>query len=180
MIKLPTKLVLVPLLLLAACHGAKSALEPVPRDVAGMENAAVVGDLMIGGQPDEASLEALVIEGYRSVLTVRGEDEIEWDEQLHVEDVGMSFHRIDMSNPVNEITDDQVAAFARFMEERDGPALIHCGSGNRAAGLWAVWLIEYQGVDFEDALRFARSAGMRESIGAVVERRVEAALNGEH
>ena len=159
------------LAMLAACQTSKSTLEPRAIEIDGMGNAAAVDDLLIGGQPNEESLEKLAREGYRSVLTVRGEGEIDWDEQGRVEAFGMSFHRIDMSNPVNEITNDQVDAFARFMEQRAGPALVHCGSGNRAAGLWAAWLIEYQGVELEDAIRFAEAAGMRDSIGAVVERR---------
>lgn len=160
------------LIIFSACRSTRPALEPVPVEIAGMDNAAVVGDLMIGGQPDEQSLGALAAAGYRSIVTVRGDGEIDWDEEGAVEALGMSFERIDMSNPVNEITDAQVEAFARFMEERDGPALVHCGSGNRAAGLWAVWLIEYEGIEFEEAVRFAKAAGMRESIQAVVERRI--------
>ena len=165
-------IVLIALVLIGACRSSRSALEPAHREIPGMDSAAAVGDLLIGGQPTDESLEELARRGYRSVLTVRGEGEVDWDEQSRVEALGMSFHRIDMSNPVNEITDDQVAAFARFMEELDGPALVHCGSGNRAAGLWAAWLIEYHGVEFEDAIRFAEAAGMRDSIGTVVERRV--------
>jgi uncharacterized protein (TIGR01244 family) len=168
----PNYIVLIVLVLIGACRSSRSALEPVQREIPGMDSAAAVGDLLIGGQPNDESLEELARRGYRSVLTVRGEGEVDWDEQSRVEAHGLSFHRIDMSNPVNEITDDQVAAFARFMEERDGPALVHCSSGNRAAGLWAVWLIEHQGVEFEDAIRYAKAAGMRDSIGEVVERRV--------
>jgi uncharacterized protein (TIGR01244 family) len=142
-----------------------------------MNNAVVVGDdLMIGGQPSEVSLRALAEDGYATILSVRAEGEVDWNESRRVEELGMSFHRIEMSNPVNEITDEQVAAFAGFMDEREGPALLHCGSGNRVAGLWASWLIQYQGVDTDEALRLAKDAGMRDSIGAVVERRANAWL----
>lgn len=160
------------LTLLGACQASHSALEPKPQEVSGMQNAALTGDLLIGGQPTEEALEYLAREGYRDVVSVRSEGEIDWDEESRVEALGMSFHRIEMSNPVNEITDDEVAAFAQFMDERDGPVLLHCGSGNRAAGLWAVWLIEHEEIDPADAIRLATSAGMRESMKAVVERRV--------
>lgn len=174
-----TALLLLSLSLLTACGTSHSTLEPERQQIRGMENASLVGDLLIGGQPTQESLDRLAREGYRSVVSVRSEDEIDWDEQRHVEATGMSFQRIEMSNPVNEITDDEVEAFARFMDEREGPALLHCGSGNRAAGLWAAWLIEYEGVEPEDAIHLAKKAGMRDSIEAVVQQRVrERKLDG--
>ena len=163
---------LAALLVLPSCRNTESALTPTTTVVEGMRNASVVGDVLIGGQPDQESLVYLAEHGYKSVVSVRGEKEIDWDEQGAVEASGMSFHRIEMSNPVTEITDDQVISFADIMSQLDGPVVLHCGSGNRAAGLWATWLIEYQDIDPEEALVAAEAAGMRESIRAVVEARI--------
>lgn len=164
-------LLITALVLLSACQTSKSALEPTVVPIEGMRNATMVGDLLIGGQPDADALADLVNRGYTSILTVRAEGEIEWDEQSEVEALGMTFHRVEMSNPVQEITDDQVAMFADIMEQRDGPMVLHCGSGNRVAGLWATWLIEHEGVKPDEAIRLATEVGMRDSMKALVERR---------
>lgn len=161
-------------LLLPACQSSKSALNPTTVSVEGMRNATVIDDIMIGGQPSVEALKELSNQGYRSILTVRSPGEIEWDEQSEVEALGMSFHRIEMSNPVHEITDGQVEAFTELMSQREGPLVLHCGSGNRVSGLWASWLIEHEGVKPEEAIRLATEAGMRDSMKALVERRAGA------
>jgi len=165
--------VLVAIVLVAGCGSSRKAVTTRPIEIGGMANATLAGDLLIGSQPTEQTLQELADAGYRSILTVRAPGEIDWDEQAKANEFGLTFNRIEMPNPVNEITDLQLEAFARFMENRNGPALLHCGSGNRAAGLWAAWLIEYEGVDVKDALELARKAGMRDSIAAAVERREE-------
>ena len=77
-----------------------------------------------------------------------------------------------MPHPVTEITDGQLQQFDAFMNA-EKRSILHCASGNRVAGLWAAWLIEYKGTDPAEALGRAEGAGMRPGMRDVVERRNE-------
>jgi uncharacterized protein (TIGR01244 family) len=145
--------------------------EPAPCQIEGMENCAKTGDVLIGSQPTEAALETLAAQGYKTVVTTRAEGEIDWDEQAKVESLGMRFVRIPMPSPVTEISDDQVAQLDAVLSGGAGPTVLHCGSGNRVSGLWAVWLAADRGLAPSEALRLAALAGMG-SVRPAVERRM--------
>jgi uncharacterized protein (TIGR01244 family) len=168
-------------LAIAACSGRadEAALpEPTACEVEGMRNCAMAGGLVIGGQPSEAALQELAGRGYRTVITTRGDGEVEWDERAAAEALGMEFVSIPMVHPVTGITDAQISALAEVFDRVDGPTLLHCGSGNRAAGLWGAWLAEREGVDPEVALELAARMGMT-GVRPVVEQRLGVEGEGE-
>lgn len=149
-----------------ACSGgaSRSVAEappvPEPRTVDGVPNAVQVGDLLFGGQPTRQALAALGREGYRTVLSTRGSGELKWDERSVVDSLGMNYASIPIAHSSKEITDDEVAEFDDLMKHGERPMVLHCSSGNRVAGLWAVWLVERKGVDPGQALDLAAKAGM--------------------
>lgn len=169
--RLPTLIALGALLACADRPPETVVDDPVPCTIDGLRNCAQTGDVVFGGQPSEAVLEYLAAQGYQTVVSTRGADELDWDEQAAVEALGMTFVSIPMDAPVTAITDEQVAAIAELMESHEGPILLHCGSGNRVSGLWGAWLAEYRGVDPAEALRLAELAGMT-GVRPVVERRL--------
>jgi protein tyrosine phosphatase (PTP) superfamily phosphohydrolase (DUF442 family) len=57
------------------------------------------------------------------------------------------------------------------MTAANGPVVLHCGSGNRVSGLWAVWLVENQKMDAGQALDLASQAGMK-GIQPIVQKRL--------
>ena len=56
-----------------------------------------------------------------------------------------------------QLTDDQVAAFAKVLADKPGPVLAYCRSGARAASLWALSRAGTHGV--EQVLDAAARAG---------------------
>nr|WP_166178720.1 TIGR01244 family sulfur transferase [Altererythrobacter segetis] len=56
-----------------------------------------------------------------------------------------------------QITDDQVAAFAKALSDKPGPVLAYCKSGTRAASLWALSRAGEHGA--EQVLAAAAKAG---------------------
>ncbi|HSQ94678.1 MAG TPA: TIGR01244 family sulfur transferase [Croceibacterium sp.] len=56
-----------------------------------------------------------------------------------------------------QITDEQVAAFAKALSDKPGPVLAYCKSGTRAASLWALSRAGEQGA--EQVLAAAAKAG---------------------
>jgi len=161
-------------LAVAACAQpkAETALELKPCAVEGLPNCVQTDELTFGGQPTADALRLLASQGYRTVISTRGEGELEWDERALVEELGMRFVAIPMANPVTTITDGEVTALDAALAN-EGPKLLHCSSGNRAAGLWGAWLAERQGVEPARALELAERAGMTRTREAV-----EARLRG--
>ena len=161
---------------LASCgeretHSTQAVPEPQPIAVPGMANTVRVGEVLFGGQPSQEALRGLKSQGYKTVLSTRGSDELAWDEKALLDSLGLRFVSIPMETPVTAITDDQVNRFADLMKTGERPMLLHCGSGNRVAGLWAVWLVEQQGVSRYEALRLGEQAGMT-GILPVVQKRL--------
>ncbi len=161
---------LVPLA--AGAQQTASAIpEPKPVWIAGVPNAVQIGDVVISGQPTREAIKLLSMQGYHTVVSTRAPGELDWDEKKEVEAAGMRFVSIPMPSPVEEITDEQVARLAEVLEKAERPILLHCGSGNRIAGLWAVYLAERKGIPVERALDLGAKAGMR-SVRSAVEKRL--------
>ena len=144
---------------------------PEGTSVAGITKAVTLGDMMICSQPSREGLKQLAARGYKTVLSTRGPSELSWDERAEVESLGMTFVSIPMENPVQEIIDAQVSRFDSAMTAAGGPVVLHCGSGNRVSGLWAVWLVENQKMDAGQALDLASQAGMK-GIQPIVQKRL--------
>ena len=149
----------------------EAPVEAVAVEVEGVAKARKAGDLLFGGQPDVATIRRLADEGYRTIVSTRGTGELDWDEKAAVEAAGMEFVFIAMDKPVEEITDAQLAAFDQVMRTAQRPMMLHCSTGNRTAGLYAVWLAEKAGVAPAEALRLGDSAGMTR-VRPVVEKRL--------
>ena len=148
-------------LVLAACGGERvTVADPVACDIPGLQNCRQSGDVVFSSQPSPAAFEQLKNQGFTTVVSTRGLTELDWDERALVESLGMRFVQIPMENPVTGITDAQVTALDSVLTAQQGPIVLHCGSGNRVAGLWGAWLAERNGVDRAEALRLAELAGM--------------------
>ncbi len=58
---------------------------------------------------------------------------------------GVAYHHLPVSPTA--ITDEHVQGFRDLLECAEGPVLAHCGSGLRAAALWALSHVKEQGVE---------------------------------
>jgi protein tyrosine phosphatase (PTP) superfamily phosphohydrolase (DUF442 family) len=174
--------------LAAGCAGKSGREEPlteemvmpdaVATEISGIPNAKALGnDLLFGGQPNQEALRALAGEGYRTVVNMRGTEEVNqlgWDEQSLVESLGMKYVAIPMAYPINDISEGWVTEFDRLMTAVDTkPMFVHCSSGNRVGGIYGVWLAEKKGVGHERALDLAAAAGMTRLRPAVEKRLAE-------
>ncbi len=124
------------------------------------------------GQPDAVSLQRLAQEGVKTVVNIRRPSELEglgFDEPSVVGKTGMAYLNIPVT-PATLSTDD-VDQLAEILARAEGPVMLHCGSSNRAGGLWATYLVRHRGVDLEAAIDIGKAAGLRsESMIAAVRR----------
>jgi protein tyrosine phosphatase (PTP) superfamily phosphohydrolase (DUF442 family) len=132
-IRMLTLLALGALIACAERSSETAVADPTPCTIEGMSNCAEVGNLVIGSQPSQEVLEFLAAQGYRTVVSTRAPEEIDWDEAAAVEALGMRFVNIPMPGPVEAISDEQVAAFAEVMEGGEGRMLLHSSAGGGAA-----------------------------------------------
>ena len=123
-----------------------------------------------GGQPAPSQVVALAQAGFRSVINLREEFEIDAQPEIEAaKDAGMLY--IALPVPKTGPTDAQVKEFFRVTDDAGiYPVFIHCVTANRAAVLWMLrralvdgWNVEtaekeavQNGLTSEGLLKFAR------------------------
>lgn len=140
-------------------------------DTFGLPNARKPDpDLLTGGQPGRACLEAARAAGYRTVVNLRPAGEFkDFDESRVARELGFDYVAI----PVAEVMDLDAEAVATLdavlADARRRPALIHCGSGNRVGALFAVHACRKRGLGVDEAMALGEKAGLtklREAVRA--------------
>lgn len=126
--------------------------------------------VLVGGQPTQQQLQQAADLGYKTVISLRGVAEhTEWDEKALVEGLGLRFLSVPIAGKPG-LTEDNARAFAEALEAAGpGPMLIHCASGNRVGGIFALKAFFVEGKTPEESLAFGEQFGMRESLAPTVE-----------
>ena len=142
-------------------HGLRGAKHPEP-------------GVLFGGQPTEEQLEAMAADGLSFVLDLRAEGENRgFDEPAALQSLDIPY----LNLPVDGERMEQPETFERFieaMEKLDGPALVHCASGNRVGALYYAYLVAGKGEDREAARARAKENGLR---SAALEKAVDRYLD---
>ncbi len=161
---------------------ACSTPSPPPTEVPMPENAAVADEtseavdlsplveirgarrplpgLLTGGQPTKEELAAVAAAGYRTVITLRPEEELAGrDERGEVEALGMNYRSLPIASG-GDLQEANARMLAELLEGAESPILLHCGSGNRVGGLLALRAHFVDGASAEDALNLGQEAGL--------------------
>lgn len=156
---------------LMACGGStEAAPESDPAQSTGgvnveateaIPNARQVDDgILSGGQPSAEQLEQLAADGYRTVISLRTDGEAGSEgEQQQVEALGMGFVSIPVDG-ADGVNVDNARALDEALASPDAqPAVVHCGTGNRAGALLALraWL---GGSSIDEAMQQGLEAGL--------------------
>ena len=113
--------------------------------------------MLIGPQPTEGDLRQAKQEGIKTVIDFRLPSEIPTPNAELVARSGLDYVNI----PVNKasLSADQVDALDRAMQDKDGPFLLHCASGVRAATLLVLSQARQNGWTAQRAFQEARAVG---------------------
>lgn len=146
--------------LLSACAGTDSL---TTTDIADLEfaNPKIVGSSVItGGQPSRKDLARLRQSGITTVVNMRtaGED-LGFDERAEVELLGMTYINLPVST-TEGLNANTAAQLRAVLADSNGPAFVHCGSGNRVGAIYAIGAHEIDGLPVEQALEIGRAAGL--------------------
>ena len=131
-------------------------------DLAGrLPNGFMVTDRIVSaGQIRRSDVDLLVKSGYGMVVDLRAPNEPRnYDEAQAVKNAGLRYVNIPVLGPPDDQTYDAFRHTLREAEQ-DG-VVVHCGSGNRVAGMLIPYLVLDKGVPKANALQTAMEAGLR-------------------
>ena len=116
-------------------------------------------NLLCAGQPDAAGFESAKQAGVVAVLNLRPNEEMDWDEQAFLEELGLDYLQIAVSSPA-DLSQDNARKLNAWLEQyADRPVLIHCASSNRVGALLALGAF-LKGAEMDQALQLGRDAGL--------------------
>lgn len=116
------------------------------------------------GKADASTITNAAQSGASTIVCNLTEDEIAknaaggFDERTLAAESGLKFVHIPVAS--TGYTLENVDAFAKVMDETGGRFVAHCASGNRSAGLYALWLARYQKVPIDDAIARGKELGL--------------------
>jgi uncharacterized protein (TIGR01244 family) len=113
--------------------------------------------MLIGPQPTEEDLQQAKQRGIKTVIDFRMPSETAAPNAELVAKNGLGYANIPVSKA--NLSKDQVEQLDRIMQEKEGPFLIHCASGTRAAMLLALSKAKKQHWDAERTFEEARTLG---------------------
>lgn len=120
--------------------------------------ARITPQIATSGMIGDGGATLLAAHNFKTIIDLRTATEGTQEEKVLVEAANMVY--VNIPTTVTGFDDEQLAAFTAAIEGSEKPILVHCGSGNRAGGMWASYQIS-KGVDPETALAEGRKAGMR-------------------
>lgn len=137
--------------------------------IGNLEKTSMFGHVVYSRQPDAATIAKLKDEGFTMVLSVRYDDEpVGFDARKEVEKHGLAFQQIsfykgsinDTPRSVDPEAIDEISKLLNATANGGGKLLMHCESGQRAAGAFAAVLYKDHGYTKQDAIGYAKKAGM--------------------
>ena len=119
------------------------------------------GKIYLAGQPQADDFRIAHEMGIKSVLSIREQSELDWDEKKVVEDLGMQYFHVPFRGP-KKLTDDVFAKTRKlFSDKAKHPIMVHCGSANRVGAVWLAHRVLDDALTEEAALAEAKKVGLR-------------------
>jgi uncharacterized protein (TIGR01244 family) len=146
-------------LLLCSCAGVQTTADPAAQaeqESTYLTEAIQHQGVIIAGQPAPKDLQALSAAGVQRVFNLRTEEEmakLDFDQAAQLASLAIDYQRHPVDDDAHPYGPAVLDAFSAAMAASDGPLLLHCGSGARAAQVYAAWLVRERGYRLDDALR---------------------------
>ncbi len=127
--------------------------------------------VLVGGQPSIEQLEEAAGAGYRTIVNLRGPGEKgSWDQAPKAAELGLRYIEIPIAG-AGDLNAENARKLAAIVDAPLSlPAMVHCASGNRVGGLFALKAFHVDGVSAEEALAAGLEAGLTRLEDTVKER----------
>jgi uncharacterized protein (TIGR01244 family) len=134
---------------------------PVDGACFNLDQYYVTGSYYVTGQPvDPQGLDAIKSAGISSVISFRDPTEQGYDanESSTLIGMGIGFLNIPIIHGMaQDIFNQQATAFAGCIIRQQTPLLIHCSTGDRASGMWAVHMFVNGKIPLATAIQYAQT-----------------------
>lgn len=116
--------------------------------------------LFFSNQPDTEALVEAKERGIGVVINLRAPSESDWDEESAAKGLSLAYFNVPVSGtaPFSPAAINQIDALVKL--HSDKKILMHCSSGNRAAGWLAIHLASQHGMETAEAMQVANKAGI--------------------
>ena len=105
-------------------------------------NFSAGDNIYFGGQPSADDLVLLQEKGVVTVVTLRGQDEmntLDFDEREAVTQLGMGYIHLPLTKGVS-ISDEEINGILDVVGDTEkAPIILHCASSNRVGYVWAMY-----------------------------------------
>lgn len=119
---------------------------------------AVTDQLWIGGQLSGSDIGALAKAGVKTIVNLRPDSEMTFDERSAVEGAGMSYVQIPVAGAAGVTVENADRLTAALADS--GTTMVHCASANRVGGLFAIAQFKDAGVSIDEAVAYGRARGL--------------------
>ena len=120
--------------------------------------AAVTDELWIAGQLSESDITALAGAGVKTIVNLRPDAEMTFDERSLVEAAGMTYVSIPVAGAAG-VTVENADRLSAVLA-KSGATMVHCASANRVGGLFAIASFKGGGVSVDEAVEYGRARGL--------------------
>ena len=114
--------------------------------------------LYCSGQPDAEGLQQAIDAGVRTVINLRPDAEMDWDEGAWLDEQGVEYLKLPVAGG-GDLNPQNARKLGHWLEQRSEPVLLHCGSSNRVGALLALHAV-LEGAGEDEALKLGRDAGL--------------------
>lgn len=127
-----------------------------------MQPIKISETLFVGAQPELADFARLAAEGFKAVINTRPDAEDPTQpgsaaEKNAAEAAGMAYDFVPVTGPT--ITDADVLAFRKGLDQQSGPVFAHCKSGTRALTLHALGEVLQGRLSADEMIEYGRRFG---------------------
>ncbi|QEG37893.1 protein tyrosine phosphatase family protein [Bythopirellula goksoeyrii] len=119
------------------------------------------GKVYLAGQPTEEDLPQLRSDGLKTIINLRPDRELSWDEGSAVKKSGMSYVHVPFRGE-DQLTSkvfDQVLGV--LSDKESGPTLLHCGGADRVGAIWYAHRVLNDKINPVEAELEAKKVGSR-------------------
>lgn len=119
------------------------------------------GQIYLAGQPAEADFDLIRKAGVKTVINLRTERELKWDEALYLKMLQLDYVHIPFRKP-DSLTPAVFDQCRKLLNDKSRqPLMLHCASANRVGAIWLTHRVLDDGLCFEAALEEAKQVGLK-------------------
>lgn len=145
---------------------AKPEADPSPLELESVTLGRITplhrrGQIYLAGQPAKTDFPLIQKEGIKTVVNLRTEKELDWDEGGYVRMLELNYVAIPFLAPdtLTPAVFDQCRAVLN--DQARHPLILHSASANRVGAIWLVHRVLDDDLDMDAALKEAQQVGLR-------------------